>query len=86
MATKIQLTPEELLVQSQEMLSLCQEFEALFQKNESLLKLVNQNWSTNLANNFAGKIGSAQKANSGIHQEPINIRPDSRPDESKGVR
>lgn len=66
MAGKIQLTPQELLVQSQEMLSLCKDFEASFKKNESILNMVNQNWSSNLANNFLGKISSAQKANSNI--------------------
>ena len=62
MAGKIQLTPAELLAQSAEMLALEQEFASLFQKTESLLGQVNSDWSANLANNFAGKITSAQKA------------------------
>lgn len=66
MAGKIQLTPAELLAQSTEMLALEQEFASLFQKTESLLGQVNSDWSANLANNFAGKITSAQKACSSI--------------------
>lgn len=66
MAGKIQLTPAELLAQSAEMLALEQEFASLFQKTESLLGQVNSDWSANLANNFAGKISSAQKACSSI--------------------
>lgn len=61
MAGKIQLTPAELLAQSQEMLSLQKEFESLFGQTNTLLTQVNQNWSANLANNFAGKLTSAQK-------------------------
>ena len=61
MAGKIQLTPAELLAQSQEMLSLQKEFESLFGQTNTLLNQVNQNWSANLANNFAGKLTSAQK-------------------------
>lgn len=62
MAGKIQLTPAELLAQSQEMLSLQQEFEGLFQKTSSVLEQVNSDWSENLANNFVGKLTSAQKS------------------------
>lgn len=62
MAGKIQLTPAELLAQSQEMLSLQNEFQSLFTQTENILGQVNQNWSTNLANNFAGKLTSAQKS------------------------
>ena len=62
MAGKIQLTPAELLAQSQEMLSLQKEFESLFGQTNTLLNQVNQNWSANLANNFAGKLASAQKS------------------------
>ncbi len=61
MAGKIQLTPEELLGQSQEMLSLQKDYESLFQETDALLNRINGNWSANLANNFAGKIASAQK-------------------------
>lgn len=66
MAGKISLTPEELLRQSQEMSSLCEEFADLFQKNDSLLQTINGNWSANLASNFSSKISSAQRAGSAI--------------------
>ena len=66
MAGKIQLTPAELLAQSQEMLSLQKEFESLFGQTDTLLNEVNQNWSANLANNFVGKLTSARKGFSNI--------------------
>ncbi len=66
MSGKIQLSPEELLSQSQEMSSLCEEFAALFQKNTAILKQVNDNWSSNLAANFAAKIQSVQRSGSAI--------------------
>ena len=62
MAVKIQLTPQELLSQSQEMLNLQQEYETLFGQSQTLLNQVNDNWSANLANNFSGKLLSAQKS------------------------
>ncbi len=62
MAVKIQLTPQELLSQSQEMKGLQAEYETLFGQSQTLLGQVNANWSANLANNFAGKILSAQKS------------------------
>lgn len=62
MAGKIQLTPQELLAQSQEMLSLQGDYEDLFKQSETLLNRVNENWSATLANNFSGKILSAQKS------------------------
>lgn len=62
MAVKIQLTPQELLSQSAEMLSLQRDFEALFAQSETLLGQVNENWSERLANNFSGKLLSAQKS------------------------
>lgn len=61
MAVKIQLTPQELLAQSQEMKSLQKEYETLFRQSETLLGQVNKNWSANLANNFSGKLLSAQQ-------------------------
>lgn len=61
MAGKIQLTPAELLAQSQEMLDLQKEYDQLFASAGTLLTQVNENWSANLANNFAGKLLSAQK-------------------------
>lgn len=66
MAVKIQLTPQELLSQSQEMLSLQKEFETLFGQSQTILNQVNENWSANLANNFSGKLLSVQKGFSQI--------------------
>ena len=66
MASKIQLTPAELLAQSQEMLALQKEFEDLFKNTGTILGQVNSNWSEVLANNFMGKLQSAQKAFSQI--------------------
>ena len=60
MAVKIQLTPQELLSQSQELKGLQVEYETLFGQSQTLLDQVNTNWSVNLAHNFAGKIASAQ--------------------------
>ncbi len=59
---KIQLTPAELLAQSQEMAALRDEYETFFKGTSSLLNTINANWSTKLAHNFAGKITSAQKS------------------------
>lgn len=56
------MTPQELLAQSQEMLSLQGDYENLFKQSETLLNRVNENWSATLANNFSGKILSAQKS------------------------
>lgn len=56
------MTPQELLAQSQEMLSLQGDYEDLFKQSETLLNRVNENWSATLANNFSGKILSAQKS------------------------
>ena len=57
-----ELTPELLLEQSQEMTSLCGDFENLFAGISSDLKGANDSWSDLLAHNFSGKINSAQKA------------------------
>lgn len=59
---KIQLTPAELLSQSTEMGNLKTQYESMFQGVNSILQDVNQNWSANLAHNFAGKISTAQKS------------------------
>ena len=61
----IELTPQLLLEQSQEMQSLCTAYENLFANISSDLTGVNESWSDLLANNFSGKIGSAQKTFSG---------------------
>lgn len=60
-----ELTPELLLAQSQEMLSLCSAYESLFGNIASDLNGINSSWSDLLSNNFSGKIGSAQKAFTG---------------------
>jgi len=57
---KIQLTPSELKQQASQMASLSDEYNQLFDGVLSDLNSVNGNWSPNLANNFAGKITSAQ--------------------------
>lgn len=62
MASKIELNPEILLSQALEMQSLTSEYEALFSKITSSLNDTNNNWSELLANNFSGKISSAQQS------------------------
>ena len=61
----LELTPELLLEQSQEMLQLRSDYENLFTNVSSDLRGMNNSWSALLSNNFSGKIGSAQKAFSG---------------------
>lgn len=61
MAAKILLTPDELKAQAAEMKALKSEYESLFAGVSGVLKKANNNWSTNIANNFAGKINSVQK-------------------------
>lgn len=59
-SSRIKLTPDELKCQASQMLALGNEFEQLFDGVVSDLHSVNRNWSANLANNFTGKIASAQ--------------------------
>ena len=59
-SSRIKLTPDELKGQASQMLALGNEFEQLFDGVISDLNSVNKNWSANLANNFTGKITSAQ--------------------------
>ena len=54
MAVKIQLTPQELLSQSQELKGLQVEYETLFGQSQTLLDQVNTNWSVNLATILPG--------------------------------
>lgn len=61
----IELTPQLLLEQSQEMSSLCSAYESLFANVSSDLNGINDSWSDLLSNNFSVKIGSAQKLFSG---------------------
>lgn len=63
---KIELTPSELLSQSNELSSLAERYESLFSNVSSVLNNVNTGWSEILSNNFEGKILSAQKRFSGI--------------------
>ena len=57
----IALTPEVLKGQAGEMRSLMGEYQNLFSSITGTLKNTNNNWSPNLANNFAGKIESTRK-------------------------
>ncbi|MCM1244431.1 MAG: WXG100 family type VII secretion target [Roseburia sp.] len=57
----IKITPEELKGQAAQMTSLQSQYESLFRSVASELNGMNQNWSSLLANNFVGKINSAQK-------------------------
>ena len=63
---KIQLTPSELQAQAAEMAALKAEYESLFSGVKGIMSSVNNNWSTNLAHNFSGKISSAQKSFSNV--------------------
>lgn len=63
---KIELTPSELLNQSAEMNSLAGQYESLFSGVSSILNDVNANWSANLANNFGGKMKTAQSSFSNV--------------------
>lgn len=62
----IGLTEELLASQAQEMTNLKIQYEQLFQQVSSTLREVNESWSEYLANNFAGKIQSAQKGFSNV--------------------
>ena len=62
----IKLDAAELKYQASEMTALGTEYEHLFSSVSSVLKDVNNNWSPNLANNFSGKIASAQKGFSNV--------------------
>lgn len=66
MAEELELTPELLLQQSQEMNSLKTEYENLFSSIASDLKGINNSWSEQLSSNFSTKISSAQKSFSGV--------------------
>ena len=64
--TNILLSFEELIAQSQSMKTLKDEYDAMFTQVVSILNEMNEGWSDNLANNFAGKITTAQKGFSKI--------------------
>lgn len=63
---KIVLDAAELLSQSESLKSLGDEYDAMFTKVTSILNEMNDGWSENLANNFVGKISTAQKGFSKI--------------------
>lgn len=57
----IVLNAAELIAQSESMKSLEEEYNAMFSQVTSVLNQMNDGWSENLANNFVGKIATAQK-------------------------
>ena len=63
---KIVLNAAELMTQSESMKTLKDEYDAMFTKVTSILNEMNDGWSENLANNFVGKISTAQKGFSKI--------------------
>ena len=54
--------------QSQEMSSLKNQYESLFQSVDGILIDVNNSWSENLANNFSGKLAAAKNSFSKVTQ------------------
>ena len=62
----LELTPELLIQQSQEMMVLKTEYETLFENLLKDLQGMNSSWSPNLSSNFTGKIASAQKGFAGV--------------------
>ena len=66
MPSEVIVTPEILAGQSAQMASLRSDYESLFASVSSLLTEINGSWSPNMANNFAGKIQSAQKSFSNV--------------------
>lgn len=60
MSETIKLSPEMLMSQSAQLSTLSNDFSNLFDSVVSELNTINGNWSKNLANNFVGKIVSAQ--------------------------
>ena len=66
MAGEIKITPELLNNQAILLSSLQEEYESLFSSVSSDLNRMNGNWSSLLANNFSGKINSAQKSFSNV--------------------
>lgn len=57
----IQLSATELISQSESLRNLKEEYSALFSSVRTTLSDMNEGWSENLANNFIGKIATAQK-------------------------
>lgn len=66
MSEIISLTPALLEEQSRQMQGLKASYEALFQQLTADLDGINNSWSASLANNFSGKIRSAQQSFAGV--------------------
>ena len=66
MSEMIKLTPSLLMEQSQEMMSLKNSYDSLFNSISQDLRMMNTNWSDALSGNFSTKISSAQKSFSGV--------------------
>ena len=62
MEQRIELTPEELIAQSEQMANLRTKYVNVFSGVSAILNDINGNWSENLAHNFSGKIATAQKS------------------------
>ena len=65
-SSQIQLSPQELLSQAQQMQSVCDEYNSIFESLKTTLSNVNEGFSAKLAHNFLAKITSAQKGFSKI--------------------
>lgn len=63
---EILLTPEILMAQSAQMQTLGSEFESLFAQVTTVLHVMNDSWSKNIASNFVSKILFAQQSFSSI--------------------
>lgn len=66
MAEILEISPERLLQQSQQMLQLKMSYEDLMEKLLADITGINGSWSRLLANNFSAKIADAQKSFSGV--------------------
>ena len=58
----IKLSAEELRTQANKMTALKEQYTSLFQSINNEMNTINSNWSSLLANNFAGKISSVTKS------------------------
>lgn len=66
--TSYEVSSQELRACAQELLTLKAEYDGLFGKTSSILSILNGNWSSFLANNFDGKINSAQNVCKNVAQ------------------
>ena len=62
----LELTPELLVQQSQEMMTLKAQYETLFENLLKDLQGMNASWSPNLSNNFAGKEAFSKALGTGV--------------------